>query len=777
MDEKESLKGITGFEEEQTVGVSPWMLSLVDELAEEGRTAHWSYTFEEFSFEIVQGEQNLWIVSRFPAGGRIALRAAYCPDGKLEIDEIRQIGIENAVEVLVSSTVGSYRVEIHFPQADRPLLHYKTTLNPVAPLLIPFWPRDVIPLGKEDDVTRSEGVIYAKQVGPRSGLVYFSVTKPRGGAALYFQNLTSLNDYAKRTETSLVETVGGEWPELGFALPATAEKALEADQEITISDVYMSFSPTVPMDDLVMSRQFLELLAQVYLALPRVETEYIHWPDVAKKSLRDLSESEKCWSEVRGNYYLNAYVGDYDTPPESMVQLTVLLPLLEYAEWSGEEIPFSKELVEAMPRFFDKKAGVLGRWLPSAERDLDGSEPQKEPRVMDSWYLYHSLLNMSRLALRGEKGAKKVFLDSVEYAIQVAHTFDYHWPVFYDLDTLEIVKAEANEGEGGETDVAGIYTHLMMQAWDLTKEERYLEEAKNAARSLKGLGFNMFYQANEVLFAAGAMLRLWKETEDELYLNLSYLCLANIFNNVWLWECNYGYAEHYKTFFALFPLKNAPYTAVYEELEGFAGFHEYLDNYAGELPEWLNILIPEFLRSMLYKASFYYPPNLPAEALTEKPKSGELDPKLWIPVEDIYDGWEKACQVGQEVYGAGLPFGVVPRHYWTVPDEQFMIYVDYPIKSFSTVHEGKAMFRVLGDPRFSCRLRIVPTGRKALPDFEVITERQEGTETLQGRETQEGHIEYELFGDRAAIIEWKVKERKPGAAQKNTNGRKGKKNE
>jgi hypothetical protein len=30
---------------------------------------------------------------------------------------------------------------------------------------------------------------------------------------LYFQNLTSLNDYAKQTEGSLADTVGGEWPE------------------------------------------------------------------------------------------------------------------------------------------------------------------------------------------------------------------------------------------------------------------------------------------------------------------------------------------------------------------------------------------------------------------------------------------------------------------------------------------------------------------------------------------------------------------------------------
>src|ERR1044071_128920 len=276
MNEKQKLKGNTGFQEQETVGLSPWMLSLVDELGPEAKAPHWTYSFEEFAFEVIEGKQSLWIRVSFPAGGQIAVRAAYCPDG--------------GVEILVSWTIGSFRVLAEFSGKDQPLLHCTTTLNPVAPLLIPFWPRDVIPLGKEDDLSESEGVIYSKQVKARSGLAYFSLTKPKRGTVLYFQNLTSLNDYAKQTETSLAGPVGGEWPELGFALPATETKTLEADKEIVISDAYLIFSPSVPKDDLAMAKQFLDFLAQVYLALPRAETEYIHWPEIAKKSLQALSK-------------------------------------------------------------------------------------------------------------------------------------------------------------------------------------------------------------------------------------------------------------------------------------------------------------------------------------------------------------------------------------------------------------------------------------------------------------------------------------------------------
>ncbi len=772
MDEKEKLKGITGFEEQQTVGLSPWMLSLLDELGSERKSPHWTYSFEDISLELIEGTQSLWIVTRFPGGGEIAFRAAYCPDGRLEIDQIQQT--DTGIDVEISSTVGGFRVQVEFPHTGRAMLHCKTVLNPVAPLLIPFWPRDLIPLGREENLPASEGVIYAKQVGPRSGIVYFSLTRPRGGSVLYFQNLTSINEYCKQTETSLADTVGGEWPELGFALPTTTEKPIAADRDLVISDVYMVLDSHVPKDDLEMAPQFLDMLAQVFLALPRNETEYVHWPQIAEKSLRDL-ENEKCATQVRGRRYLNAYVADYDNPPESMVQLTALLPLLEYAEWSGEEIPLNDELLGGLPNFYDKDAQVLGRWMAAEKNKLDGSEPQKKPEAMDSWYLYHSLLNISRLAIHGDKTAQKLFIDSLDYAIKVAHHFDYHWPVFYNMYTLEVQVPETKEGAGGETDVAGVYAHVMLQAYQLTKEERYLEEAKKAARTLKGLGFNLFYQANITLFGAGALLRLWKETGDEYFLQQSFVNLANTFNHMWLWECNYGYAEHYRTFFALFPLKDAPYTAVYEELEGFAAFHDYFMHYSGEMPEWLRVLVPEFLRNMLYKASFYYPPNLPKEVMTENPKTGELDPKLWIPVEDIYDGYELAGQVGQEVYGAGLPFGIIPRHYWRVPEKNFMIYVDYPITEFSTVHEGKAMFRVLGDPRFYCRLRIMPSGRGKLPNIEVITERDESTETLQPRETTEGHLEYDLYGDRTVIVQWNVSERKRANGKNNKNGRKGNK--
>jgi hypothetical protein len=319
---------------------------------------------------------------------------------------------------------------------------------------------------------------------------------------------------------------------------------------------------------------------------------------------------------------------------------------------------------------------------------------------------------------------------------------------------MEVIKAESKEGEGGENDVGGQYAHLMMQAWDLTKEERYLEEAKKAAKAMQGLGFKLLYQANSTIFSSGGLLRLWKETGDELYLNLSFVALANIFNQMWLWECNYGYAKHYSTFFALFPLEDAPYTAVYEEIEAIAALHDYLSYLDGNMPESVGILVPEFIRVLMFKGGFYYPAVLPEEILSQEPRTGEIDRKLWIPLEDIHDGWEQPGQVGQEIYGAGLPFGLVPRHYHLLKEDGFMIYLDYPTMDMNMEEKGRLSFRIFGDPRLTCRMRIIPTGKKTLPKFDVQAELEGNQQTLKCVETEEGHFEYSLPGGHTVNLTW-----------------------
>ncbi|MDB4921525.1 hypothetical protein [Mucilaginibacter sp.] len=731
-------------------GISPWTAAASHTFAGDKMEIIYSKSFNDINFIVNATHDSLWVLAEWAGGGKIAFRMAYSPNGILNVKHTD--GKNQEAIFHLDTVIGDYYIKVVFPENEGSALKYTTTLKPHTDLLIPFWPRDIVVPGSNGKPENTAGNIHVSQVGTRSGLIYFSITRPRAGSVLYMQNLTALADYCQQTETSCAETVGGRWPELGFALPPTKEKPLAAGKKVTLSDALVVLSREVPDDERGVIKQYLDLMADAYVELPKPETQYHNWPVILDKGLKDLIESPGCWSYVNGHAYFNAYVSDYVTPPEIMVQLAVLLPLLDYVEWSGASLDVMKVIKEGLPAFYDKKLKTIMRWLPAAENKLDGEEEQKKPKVMDSWYLQHPLLNLSRMALKGDSLAKQLFLDSIGYAIKVARHFKYQWPVFYHMETLETVKAETEPGKGGEKDVAGIYAHVMLQAYELTNDKKYLSEAEKAAQTLQGLGFEMFYQANNTAFGAGAMLRLFKITKNKLYLELSYLALANVFKNVRLWDCNYGYGKYFPSFFCLFPLSNAPYTAVYEEQEVFCAFHDYLKHAEGvEILPSISLLLSEFIRYMVSRAVYYYPPMLPKEMLSDEVKVGEVDPKLWIALEDMHDGWEKNGGVGQEVYGAGNAFGILPRHYFKVPGESFMVCIDYPVAGFKC-RNNKITFNTKGDSRLTCRLIMVAADKKKLPIFTVRL--KEHKEQIKGNRMKDGHTEFAITGNASVEVSW-----------------------
>src|SRR5215213_7948668 len=189
-----NLEAIKGFEVQKAKGISPWMLTLEKELRTERRSPYWTFSLRDFSFELIQGRQSLWVVARFPAGAEVAVRVAYCPDSDLTVEEIIhpddgiENGNENEFEINVDSTIGAFHIRLEFPNPDYPILRCTTKLTPRDSLFIPYWPRDLIVLGQSENMADSEGTVYTSQVGTRSGIVYFNISKPRGGTVLYFQN-------------------------------------------------------------------------------------------------------------------------------------------------------------------------------------------------------------------------------------------------------------------------------------------------------------------------------------------------------------------------------------------------------------------------------------------------------------------------------------------------------------------------------------------------------------------------------------------------------------
>jgi hypothetical protein len=726
--------------------VSPWAATAQSDI--ENSEALYELKLSGYRLGLFNTGDSIWLTSQWPNAGSIAFRIAFGMNSAFENITVNRIG--EGILLTATTRLGNYRINISLPESGETIFRYTTTFRGAFPLLIPYWPRDIVPLTNEGRIENTSGKIYANQVGGRSGQLFFGMTKPGNGSVFYFQNLTATSAYCQDSETSVLDSVGGEWPEIGFQFPVNSKKPLPPDIEYVISDAFVILSEDIPEKDIEIAEQYLRYLAAIYLLLPKPAIACHDWPDIAKKVLHDLSYNKGCWTQIKGTAYLNAYVCDYKTPSEIMVQLAFLLPFNEYLEWNESTHELFDDLNDSLSNFYDETVKSIVRWHPAKKDELDKSEEQKQEMVMDSWYLHHPLLNLARLAVNGDKVAKKLFLDSIEFAIKVAHHFDYEWPVFYRMTTLEVIKAETSPGEGGEKDVSGSYAHIMLMAWKLTNQDRFLTEAKKAVKHLDGLGLHIFYQANNTAFAAGALLELYKETKDKRYLELSYCCLAGIFKNMQLWDCGYGYGKNFPNFFSVFPLNDAPYTAAYEELEVYTALHNYLELSEGiDILPSLKILIPEFIKYTIGRLAFYYPTMLPADMVSENAKTGEIKNDLWVPLEDIYDGWEKSGQVGQEVYGSGIPFGIIPRQYIRLKEIDALAFVEYPIIN---IRHGKksSTFHTIGNPGLEADLMISGFSKKTKIKVEIKSK----SAYKEIEPSDKAQNKYKITGDAIIRISW-----------------------
>jgi hypothetical protein len=462
---------------------SPWLVAARSQLQEKKLTLIAEHSQQGFNFSVKSSNDTLWVIAHYPKGGGAALRVAYSPVGELKVKQIKK---ENTtLHFELESNMGTFNTIIEFPDQKEPLLHWTTTLKSLYPLYFDSMPRDVYPLGLNDDPLTSKGAVYSKQEGPKAGILFLTITEPNTGSLLYMQNLTMLNDYFEKTHSSPNNVVQGLWPELGFSLPKDQKKPFPTNEEIIITDAFILPSTTVPKDEFEAAHLYLDLQVPIYFHLRRPETAFHDHISKAKQALSDLEHAKACSICIEDQQYLRPYVDAEDKPPESMVQLAVLMSLVEFERWQEKTIPLRETLHRTMAKFYDSKLKTIKRYLPNVPFDNANKESQEDPDMMDSWYLHHPLLNLARLAIRGDSEAKKLFFDSIGYAICVAHHFNYRWPVLYDMKSLEV---KQNQSDGiGETDVACLYALTMVHAYELSKDKCYLEEAKKAAKSLDGL--------------------------------------------------------------------------------------------------------------------------------------------------------------------------------------------------------------------------------------------------------------------------------------------------
>ncbi|RRB09317.1 hypothetical protein [Larkinella rosea] len=735
---------------------SQWVTGLDAQLKQTRARAEAPLQLSHGTLQTDQTTNSFWLIYQFESGGKLAIRTCYDPQF---IDKPRVVRKhKTAVEYEIPGALGRFRVRIERPEKTDSLLRYTTSLKPEKPFSVQAFPRDIYLLDQNHDPDPTRGMVYVTQSGPTAGLVYLSVTEPQPGTLFYFQNFTALNDYFQVTQTDPCDTVSAQWPEAGFALPGS-ENPLPAGNEIVLSDAYVYLTDQVPRSEFEAADQFLEAIAAVYKNLPRPETAYYDWPKAAERTVDALATSTHCGRTLNKTYYLNAYVDVTQKPPESMVQLAILVPLWEYQEWLGKPVGLVERLKKNLPSFYEEAHETIMRWLPGGKfkEEKESRSEEQDPNKIDSWYLLHTLMNLGRLADMGDTDAKELLFRSLEFVIKAAHEFNYDWPVFYDVRTLAVVKAETEKGMGGELDVAGLYTHVMVQAYELTKEPRYLQEAITSAEQLQGKGFELLYQSNITIMSSLTLAKLWKITGNRLYFDQSRLSVANVLAKLWIWECNFGAGSTRSTFLGMAPLKNAPYLAAYEEGEIYATLLNYLKEVGPDVPDPVRLLFAEYMKYLLHRGRYYFPSELPADTICQEPREGHIIRELPIPLEDIPTGWSQAGEVGQEVYGGALAAILTTYTYKRFEKIPVVIFSDYPIYhteyEFTDKQQGYVVIRLAGTADFFCTVRLLPKNR-SLPDVRLFDESVPGSAPLKPVESAKQYREYRVRGNQQLRMEW-----------------------
>jgi len=704
-----------------------------------------TFVLGDLSVEACPGRDTLWVVVRRAGKGAVVLRTNPWP-GPYKLTRKRKSKAGAVWDVKASA--GTWTVELDV--LEERVLRIKISLKPATDLLLAFWPRDLYVLDQDDNPMKAVGQVEAAQRGVNGGLCYFSVEKPAFGTVLYAQNFTALNPYFNATETKPDGVVGGRWPELGYQPPtspmgyAPPEKPLPKGEVIVVSDALLSFSPECRLDEMQSARRFVDMLAEVYPYLDKPEAKFHDWIDRSERTIKDLATAPQASLSHYGHMYLHAYTdAEY---PDSMVQMSVLSSLREWELTQGRVEPLSAELAAGIGRFFDKKLGTIRRYLPNVGDD-------KNPDAVDSWYLFHPLMNLARLAKAGDKKAETLFRSSLDYTVKSARHFKYVWPIQFDVTDFSVITAARSPQGRGQTDAGGLYAYVMLLAFEMTEDNTYLNEAKAALHALEGNRFNLAYQTNLTAWGAVACLKLWLMDRRSGYLDQSMVFVAGFLHNCELWNSDIKHARHYTNFFGLTCLHDAPYMAAYECFEAFAAFDEYLRTGYDDLPPSAKLLLCEYRRFAQDFSWYFYPDALPEAAVAkDNVRNGYNDRALSFPLEDLYGDGQPAGQVGQEIYGAGGAFIFAARAFNACGEAPFRLFCDYPTE-LRTEDDGTLTVKLQGPIGHAGRLRLIAKGRKALPTIHLTL--AETDIAVSARETGTDFRDYEVPADATLTVRYR----------------------
>lgn len=268
-----------------------------------------------------------------------------------------------------------------------------------------------------------------------------------------------------------------------------------------------------------------------------------------------------------------------------------------------------------------------------------------------------------------------------------------------------------------------------------------------------GLRFELNYQANLTAWGAAACMRFWRITSEDIYLEQSYVYVANFFHNCEIWESEIEHAAHYRNFLGVTCLQDAAYMAIYECFDSFAGFEHYLKDGGPDLEPAARILISEYCKYALDRGWSFYPDALPPEAISpeQREANGHVDRKLSFPLEDLYADGQVAGQVGQEVYGAGAAFIFASRAFHHVKDAPFRLYCDHFVRALERTGDRSLTLSLDGGENCSAKVSLVRLKRRQPVKAKLLTI---AGDMLRPQETCPDRVDFRVPANGRLILSW-----------------------
>jgi hypothetical protein len=221
------------------------------------------------------------------------------------------------------------------------------------------------------------------------------------------------------------------------------------------------------------------------------------WKEFADGTVHDLQEKNVTAVESDGHTGLSAYVKEsskiWHQPADNfelMTQADVLWPSLLYLK------------LHPSPSF-EHECGELLADLPGfyhADTHSISNDFKRSPgERADSWYPFENALVKYPMigSLAGSKEVTDHFLDAFHTAQKMAQQYNYLFPIYYQVATLQA------EGAGTNYAIGGLYAWAAIVANRLTGDKQYLEEAQRAIQVLYTVpAERLFHEPQELAYGA-----------------------------------------------------------------------------------------------------------------------------------------------------------------------------------------------------------------------------------------------------------------------------------